>query len=87
MNPTTKKVEAAVKIEHKNIREIQKAKIDGCTRHPGAYLVTDDHTGDLLCSDCGYVIDERMICDSAEWRNFEDDSNAVKHLKSRVGGR
>lgn len=86
MKRATKKVEATVKIEHKNIREIKKAKIDGCKRHPGAYLVTDDHTGDLLCSICGYVIDERIICNEAEWRNFEDDSNAAKYLKSRVGG-
>lgn len=85
MNQSTKKVKAAA-VEHKNVRAIKKAKIDGCKRHPGAYLVTDDHTGDLLCSKCGYVIDERMICDDAEWRNFEADSNAVKNLKSRVGG-
>lgn len=84
--PTKKEKSTAPKYEHKNIREIKKEKINGCKRHPNAYLVTDDHTGDLLCSSCGYVIDERMICDEAEWRNFEDDSNAVKNLKSRVGG-
>lgn len=86
MNQSTKKVAAAAKLKHKNVRTIKKEKIDCCKRHPDAYLLTDDHTGDLLCSKCGYVVDERMICDEAEWRNFEDDSNAMKHLKSRVGG-
>lgn len=86
MNRSTKKVEATAKIEHKNVREIKKLQNNGCKRHPDAYNVTDDHTGDVLCSKCGYVIDERMICDDAEWRNFADDSNAVKNLKSRVGG-
>lgn len=78
---------ASEPLEHKNVKKFrEEKKVIGCKKHATAYLITDQHTGDLLCSKCGYVADERMISDEAEWRNFGDDTNAEKWEKSRIGG-
>lgn len=70
----------------KKIKRLKNDVVVGCEKHATAYLITDQHSGDLLCSECGYVIQERIICDEAEWRDFNDDTKAEKWAKSRVGG-
>lgn len=53
-----------------------------CESHPDAYLIEDYRAGDLICSQCGLVVGERMIDVDAEWRSFADDDGIDR---SRVG--
>ena len=46
-----------------------------CHSHPDAYLFEDDRAGDLICSMCGLVVDERVIdvgLDKSYWRKVMD---------------
>ena len=40
----------------------------------------DESRGDLICTECGRVVTERLISEAPEWRNFEGDDD-----HSRVG--
>ena len=42
----------------------------------------DANTGELSCSNCGYVVTERAIDQGPEWRNFSDEKGEDK---SRAG--
>jgi len=44
--------------------------------------VEDANTGELSCSNCGYVVTERAIDQGPEWRNFSDEKGEDK---SRAG--
>ena len=44
-------------------------------------FISDETSGELLCSMCGIVISENREADSPEWRSFANDGND----KSRVG--
>src|SRR6218665_265326 len=55
-----------------------------CPEHPYASLIEDHHAGDLICSDCGLVVGDRLIDVGAEWREFLNDSSSAE--RSRVGG-
>ena len=55
-----------------------------CISHPNAYLVSDWAAGDVICTDCGLVVQDRVIDVSSEWRTFSDD-NHLSVDKSRVG--
>ncbi|CAF2431892.1 unnamed protein product [Rotaria sp. Silwood2] len=59
-------------------------QILACRFHPAAVLIEDYRAGDMICSQCGLVVGERMIDVSAEWREFGDESNSKD--RSRVGG-
>jgi transcription initiation factor TFIIB len=39
-----------------------------CESHPHAQLIDDWHAGDMICSDCGLVVQERVIEVSSEWQ-------------------
>lgn len=43
----------------------------------------DHHAGDVVCSDCGLVVADRVIDVSSEWRTFND--NGESKDMSRVG--
>jgi len=45
-------------------------------------IVTDADQGELVCDDCGLVIDERQIDRGPEWRAF---NHSERQSKSRVG--
>jgi transcription initiation factor TFIIB len=36
-----------------------------CPNHPDAPLIDDDHAGDLICSECGLVVGDRLELDSS----------------------
>jgi hypothetical protein len=55
-----------------------------CESHPDAPLIEDHRAGDLICSDCGLVIGDRMIDVGSEWRTFSNDKDSKD--MSRVGG-
>ncbi|CAF1041879.1 unnamed protein product [Rotaria sp. Silwood1] len=54
-----------------------------CRFHPTSELIEDYRAGDMICSQCGLVVGERMIDVSSEWRDFGDESNSKD--RSRVG--
>ena len=52
-----------------------------CKFHPTAPMIEDHRAGDLICSECGLVVGDRVIDVGSEWRTFTEDSNS----RSRVG--
>ncbi|XP_049288751.1 transcription initiation factor IIB-like isoform X2 [Anopheles funestus] len=54
-----------------------------CSYHPEANLIDDYHTGDMICSECGLVVGDRIIDPSNEWRRFSDEKS--KTDMCRVG--
>lgn len=71
---------------HKNIRKLTNQEpVNECRQHGAEFMVEDQHTGDSICTKCGRIVCERMMCEEAEWRNFGDDSTAEKWKRSRIG--
>ena len=54
-----------------------------CESHPDAPLVEDHRAGDLICSECGLVVGDRIVDVGSEWRTFSNDKDAKD--MSRVG--
>lgn len=48
-------------------------------------LVDDHATGDLICEECGAVLESHVIDESAEWRNFADGDKSGPN-RDRAGG-
>ena len=55
-----------------------------CSAHPDANLIEDYRAGDMICSECGLVVGDRVIDVGSEWRTFSNDKGAED--RSRVGG-
>jgi transcription initiation factor TFIIB len=55
-----------------------------CENHPYAPLINDWAAGDVVCSDCGLVIQERAIDVGTEWRTFTNETG-LEEDRSRVG--
>jgi len=53
-----------------------------CPEHPNARLIEDARAGDIICTDCGLVVGDRVIDVSSEWRTFANDEGKDR---SRVG--
>ena len=49
-------------------------------------LVDDHAAGDLICSECGLVLESHAIEESSEWRTFSDSDKANRGDPNRVGG-
>ncbi|CAG9539968.1 unnamed protein product [Cercopithifilaria johnstoni] len=54
-----------------------------CPIHPGAHLVEDHRAGDLICSECGLVVGDRLVDVGTEWRSFSNEKSGAD--PSRVG--
>jgi len=54
-----------------------------CESHPDAVLIEDHRAGDMICSQCGLVVGDRMIDVSSEWRTFASDKESTD--MTRVG--
>lgn len=54
-----------------------------CYAHPDAPLIEDYRAGDVICSECGLVIGDRVIDVGAEWRTFANEKSTFE--PSRVG--
>src|SRR5919199_204661 len=48
-------------------------------------IITDTESGELVCSNCGQVISNKVEQEGPEWRNFELLSAAQSEGRSRVG--
>ena len=55
-----------------------------CYAHPEAHLIEDYRAGDMICSECGLVVGDRVIDVGSEWRTFNNEKSGVD--PSRVGG-
>lgn len=55
-----------------------------CYAHPDAALIEDYRAGDMICSECGLVVGDRVIDVGSEWRTFSNEKSGVD--PSRVGG-
>ena len=55
-----------------------------CRSHPEANLIEDHRAGDMICSECGLVVGDRVIDVGSEWRTFSNDKGGED--RSRVGG-
>lgn len=55
-----------------------------CESHPNAQLINDWQAGDVICPECGLVVEERVIDVSFEWRTFCENNNRFRD-SSRVG--
>ena len=44
-----------------------------CRSHPDAVLIEDHRAGDMICSECGLVVGDRVIDVGSEWRTFSND--------------
>jgi len=54
-----------------------------CRFHPEANLIEDYRAGDMICSECGLVVGDRMIDVGSEWRTFSSDTESKD--MNRVG--
>lgn len=54
-----------------------------CPRCGKASMVMDESSGEQVCSNCGYVVSERIIDEHAEWRNFSQEQGEAN--RSRTG--
>jgi len=41
-----------------------------CESHPYSILIEDHRAGDMICSECGLVVGDRIVDVSSEWRTF-----------------
>lgn len=54
---------------------------------PGdSYIVLVNHSGDMVCSECGIVVCSRFTLDTPEWNNYSSERESGKN-NSRVGWR
>lgn len=53
-----------------------------CSECESDNIVADANQGELICNDCGLVLDERQIDRGPEWRAF---NHSERQSKSRVG--
>lgn len=92
METVTNKMEVAEKIEKiGKTDEKNPAKEDAkdesiCEHHADESLLEDQHEGTVVCSTCGVVVVEQLICGVSEWRTFGDDNQADIWERCRVGG-
>lgn len=54
-----------------------------CESHPDAILIEDHRAGDMICSQCGLVVGDRIIDVGSEWRTFANDKESTD--MTRVG--
>ena len=60
------------------------AYVKKCPECGGINLILNKDRGEIICKDCGLVIEEKMIDFSQEWREFEGDSAGGS--RRRTGG-
>lgn len=55
-----------------------------CESHPYAPLIEDHRAGDMVCTECGLVVGDRIIDVSSEWRTFANSEKESTDM-CRVG--
>jgi transcription initiation factor TFIIB len=50
-------------------------------------IITDFTNGQIVCTNCGAVLDDRIIDETSEWRNFSSENPGSSNSNpNRVGG-
>ena len=49
-------------------------------------LRTDQAVGEIVCKECRVVVEDRLVDQTSEWRNFSAESNSHSSDPNRVGG-
>lgn len=77
------KIRAMIKArkEKDKSAEVEKAKVQ-CPECGSRNLVQDYERAELVCSDCGLVVDAEFVDEGPEWRAFDHDQ---RMKRSRVG--
>ncbi len=57
--------------KEKEKKEAKEAEISECPECASKHLTRDYERGELVCEDCGLVLDESMIDQGPEWRAFD----------------
>ena len=73
-----------VDIVLKKSEEPKMSAIVQCPQHPGSNLIEDYRAGDMICSECGLVVGDRVVDVGSEWRTFSNEKGGED--RSRVGG-
>lgn len=63
-------------------KKVTVEEIDKCPECLSAHLIRDYERGELVCEDCGLVIDEAYIDQGPEWRAFDTEQG---ERRSRTG--
>ncbi len=58
-------------------------EVEECPECGGSHLAEDSRHGELVCEDCGLVVDDVQVDRGPDWRAFD---SAERDRKSRVGG-
>ena len=53
----------------------QGASKDACPRCVKGKMVTDNESGEMFCSKCGFVMSEKLQESGPEWRSFTQDEH------------
>ena len=53
----------------------QKNAKDNCPRCAKGKMVTDNESGEMFCSKCGFVMSEKIQESGPEWRSFTQDEH------------
>ncbi len=78
-----REVEKEKEKEKEEVKEVEKEEIiEVCPECGSPRIVRDYKRGELICQDCGYVIEERYIDAGPEWRAFDSEQ---REKRSRVG--
>ena len=67
--------------DYRRLLRLEKA-LDKCPRCGRGSIVVDSESGELICSNCGFVVMEKTVETGPEWRSF---SNEEKDDQSRAG--
>lgn len=65
-----------------NITEERVSYVDACPECKSKSLTKDYERAEIICNDCGFVIDEKIVDMGPEWRAFDYEQRAKR---SRVG--
>lgn len=58
--------------EKKSLHPSMYQKADRCPNCIDSVIIEDHRAGDLICSNCGLVIGDRVVDVASEWRSFSD---------------
>ncbi|RLG37547.1 MAG: transcription initiation factor IIB [Candidatus Alkanophagales archaeon] len=75
--------EKVKEVEKEKVKEVEREElIEVCPECGSPRIVRDYRRGELICQDCGYVIEEKYIDAGPEWRAFDSEQ---REKRSRVG--
>ena len=62
------------------------SNVQSCPICNSVNTIIIDYTGQIVCSSCATVIEDRIIDETSEWRNFSNENPNTGTDQNRVGG-